>query len=161
MKNEGWTWHPHHDILCEWCYDFTGRVDIIRRTKSPNEIPTRLRLFKFVAGKVPAVSPTASVAVWNADEDWVKANRLCDAAFAVWLEASADTDRGRLYAAWKKAYAKRLEASVACEKANEAWRKAYADSLSALEALHAQECGCQEWNGKEIVFPKQKATAKK
>ena len=53
MKNKGFTWHCHHDILLEWCYDYKGRVEDIKKNKPKHEIKTRLKLFKFVKGKLP------------------------------------------------------------------------------------------------------------
>ena len=32
------------------------------------------------------------------------------------------------------------------------WVEAYKKFMPELEALHKKECGCKEWNGKEIVF---------
>jgi len=128
-KNQGWAWHIHHNILCEWCYDFKRRVKAIKDTKPPNEIPTRLRLFRFVEN-VPVGLQGADAAWWKAVGAWRKAEAAC------W---KAD-------AAWQKAYEAR-------QKADAARRKAYEDALPALEALHVKECGCKEWNGKEFVFP--------
>lgn len=53
MKNQGFTWHCHHDILLEWYYDYKERVKMIKRNKPKHEIKTRLRLFKFIKGKLP------------------------------------------------------------------------------------------------------------
>lgn len=55
----------------------------------------------------------------------------------------ANAECERLYNLWLKA----------CEVNREA-RKAH---MAKMEALHAKECGCKEWNGKEIVFPLRKA----
>ena len=55
-----------------------------------------------------------------------------------------------------KAYGKPMEAHnkvrEAYDKASEACNKALEAHLPEIEALHATECGCKEWNGKEIVF---------
>ena len=135
-KNQGWAWHIHHNILCEWCYDFKRRVKVIKDTKPPNEIPTRLRLFRFVEN-VP-------VGLQGADAAWQKAVGAWQKAYAAWWKADA---------AWQEADAARQKAEAAWRKADTARRKAYEDALPALEALHAKECGCKEWNGKELVFP--------
>ena len=50
-----------------------------------------------------------------------------------------------------------IEAYKALDKAYKAWDKAYKawekswNSKQLIE-LHNKECGCKEWNGKEIVF---------
>ena len=46
----GMYFHCHHDVLCEWVYDYQERVDYIKNHKPKNEIETRLRLFKKVKG---------------------------------------------------------------------------------------------------------------
>ena len=52
-KITGMFWHCHHDILCEWVYDYQERADYIKTKKPENEIETRLRLFKKIKGKLP------------------------------------------------------------------------------------------------------------
>jgi len=42
-----------------------------------------------------------------------------------------------------------FQAAVAAHKA------ALGTHASAIEALHASECGCTEWNGTELVFPQE------
>ena len=49
------------------------------------------------------------------------------------------------------------EYKKACEKWDEAykkWDEAYKKYLPKLQLLHKKECGCLEWNDKEVVFPK-------
>ena len=50
--------------------------------------------------------------------------------------------------AWKKYVEARKKCDEARKKCDEAWKKCDFE----LEALHKKECGCKEWNGKEIVF---------
>ena len=100
-KQLGMYWHCHHDVLCEYVWDYQERVDYIKSNKPKNEIETRLRLFKKVKGKLP--------------KEFVEALKKYDEA--------------------RKKY-------------NKAGKK-YAPQI---EALHKKECGCKEWNGKEIVF---------
>ena len=46
--------------------------------------------------------------------------------------------KGKVPAKWNEALAKLKEADAEC--------------LPELEKLHAEECGCSEWDGKELVF---------
>ena len=57
----------------------------------------------------------------------------------------AQESQQKAYAVWRKAPA-------AQQKAYAAWRKAYVAHYPEIEALHAAECGCKEWNGKKLVF---------
>jgi len=40
MKQSGFFWHVHHDVLMEWCYDYEERVDYIENYKSASERET-------------------------------------------------------------------------------------------------------------------------
>ena len=115
-------WHCHHDNLAEWCYDYQERVDYIKKAKPKNEIETRLKLFKPVKGKLP--------------KEFVEAGKKCDEAGKKYDEAGKKYDK-----AWKKY-------DEAWKKYFEAWRKFKPE----IKRLHSKECGCKEWNGKEIVF---------
>jgi hypothetical protein len=98
----GWYWHVHHDRLVEWCTDYDGRVEYIKAEKPAEEIETRLRLFKPVAGTIP--------------------ERL-QRAYAEWKRADAEWKRAYAYAAaaeWKRAAAERNRAAAKCLPALEA-----------------------------------------
>ena len=127
-KSQGFYWHLHHDKLIEWCYDYQERVDAINQ-KPKNEIETRLRLFKPVKGKLPKKLNEAEKKWVEAEKKWVEARKK-------WVEA-----RKKRYEAWNKWVEAR-------EKLGEASKK----YLPELELLHKKECGCKEWNGKELVF---------
>ena len=151
-KNSGWLWHCFHNQLITPCTDIAKRLRTIDETKPANEIPTRKRLLKRVDVEMP--------------EDIIKAKDVYD-------EAKEALGKAR-EASYKinKAYNKACEATdkKACEatdKAFEAYHKAakayykawdayttLVNNHSFLIALHKKECGCKEWNGKEIVFPK-------
>ena len=122
---KGFYWHCHHDELCEWVYDKKERVDYIKNNKPEHESKTRLKLFKKVKGKLPKE----------------------------YMEALKAWDRAR-----KKAWEAREKNWGAREKnwedAWEAWEDAWEKYKPQVEKLHAKECGCKEWNGKEIVFGK-------
>ena len=59
-----------------------------------------------------------------------------------------------------------LATAMACFKAERTSRSLFQEAVDAhkmalfthaseIEALHAKECGCKEWNGTELVFPQE------
>jgi predicted DsbA family dithiol-disulfide isomerase len=139
MKNKkitGLFWHVHHDVLCEYCYDYQERVDNIRKHKPKHEVEARLRLFRKVKGKLPKKLVEAYDKWYKAREEWYKACEEWNKACEEWYEAYEKWDRA--YEKWGEAYEK--------------WDRAYEKYLPEIEKLHAKECGCREWNGEEIVF---------
>ena len=148
-KEEGFTWHCHHNILMEWCYDYETRVEIIKANKPANEIPTRLRLFKFVKGKLP------KEIIENGRKRKETERKLGEARLK-WGEARRKWHETELNEAWRKY-------DEAWRKYDEAWQelnKSISRHLPELEALHKRECGCKEWNGSEIVFGKKQESAR-
>jgi len=138
MKIKGMFWHCHHDKLCEWVYDYQERVNYIKSEKPKNEIETRLRLFKEVKGKLPA--------------EVVKAWGKLKAAWEKYKAAREKYEEAR-----EEYEAVVVKCNAAWEKYAAAWGKLKAVLLKykpELEELHKTECGCKEWNGKEIVFGK-------
>jgi len=135
-KQSGMYWHCHHDVLCEYVWDYQERVDYIKTEKPKNEIKTRLRLFKKVKGKLPKEFDKARE---KYDETWKK----CDEAWEKHVEARKKYDK-----AWVN-YDEVRKMFVEVRKMFVEARKKYAPQL---ELLHKKECGCKEWNGKEIVF---------
>jgi len=65
-KLTGIYWHCHHDIICEYVYDYQERVDYIKKEKPKNEIKTRLKLFKPVKVKLP--KKDCGCSEWNGKE---------------------------------------------------------------------------------------------
>ena len=126
MKNKqsGFFFNVHHDKLIEWCYSYDERVDYIKARKPKNEIKTRLRLFKPVKD-IKAIPKEYREARKKWEEAWKK------------LEEARKK--------WK-------EAGKKWEEAEEKWEEAEKKCAPQLEKLHKKECGCKEWNGKEIVF---------
>lgn len=120
-------WHIHHDVLVEFTDNIQERIDYIQSDKPKNEIATRLRLMKSVKGKLPKAVTAA--------------NQAADLAWAEYRAVGTDWEENL------RRHAKYLAADGKCRKALEA-------NLPALEALHAKECGCKEWNGKVLIFPK-------
>ena len=126
---KGMFWHCHHDVLCEYVYDYQERIDYIKKCKPKNEIETRLRLFKKVKGKLPKGFVKAREKYAEACEKYDKARKKYDKA-----QEKYDKAREKFVKAWEK-----------YDKA----REKYAPKIKALQK---KECGCKEWNGKVIVF---------
>ena len=129
MNKKGLYWHVHHNILVEWCYDYKERVEAIKGYKPQNEIETRLRLLKPVKGRLPKDLVEAWQKYVEAWRKYVEADQKCD-----------------------EAYQKRVEAYQKYDEARQKCDEALLKHKPLLEKLHAKECGCKEWNGKEIVF---------
>ena len=85
----GLAWHLHHDVLVEWCRDYEGRVDYIKKDKPATEQALRLRLFQMVKGPLPA---TYAAARAKYDAAWAKlsaARAEYDAVWAKYITARA------------------------------------------------------------------------
>ena len=128
----GWYWHVHHDVLCEWCYDYEERVRFVKECKPTGEVETRLRLMQPVRGDLP--------------ERWVKAGAQYAKVYAesekAWAEPALterEIKRGQL--AW-----------IGREKAWEEYKKAQGECMTETEALHRVQCPGCPWDGKTI-FP--------
>ena len=129
LRKQGFSIHCHHNILCEYCYDYDMRVRAIKDTKPKHEIKIRLRLFKLVSEEaikdIPADVQKAYTEYQKADAEWQKVD-----------------------AEWQKTYA-----AYTWQKAYEEWLNAYAGWAQAdKEAFHKKWCGCDEWINGEIVF---------
>jgi len=142
---KGMFWHCHHNILCEYVYDYQERVNYIKKNKPKNEIKTRLKLFKKVKGKLPKEFVEAGKKCDKAREKYIKAEEKCDKAREKYIKAREKYDKAR--EKYDKAWEKYIKAE---EKYNKAWGK----YEPQIEKLHKKECGCKEWNGKELVFKK-------
>lgn len=76
--------HCHHDILCEHCFNYDGRVEYIKKEKPKDEQEIRLRLFKLLPRE----------AIDDLPKELIE-------AYAKWLEAYAKLQE--VYAKWRKA----------------------------------------------------------
>ena len=83
MKNRGWTFLCHHGDLLEYCYDFKGRVDWIKKHKPLDEWPARLAAFRFVKGKLP----DKLLAAWEDYDKYVEARAASRKARIAYLRA--------------------------------------------------------------------------
>ena len=157
MRNKGWTWLCHHEVLLEWCDDYKGRAAYIRREKPAHEVPVRLEWFRFVKCKLPP----EVVQAWAArDKAWA----AYDKAWAAYDKARAAYDKARAaydkaWAACDKAWAACDKALAACDKAwaarDKAWAaydKAVAKHMPEIVSLYRNECPGSPWNGRTL-FP--------
>ena len=140
---KGFFWHVHHRVLLEWCYDYDGRASFISEQKREDQKETRLRLFKPVKGKLP--------------QEVVEAGRVLDKAWHAYDEAGRASDKAwQAYYETQQAYYETQqaynEASQAYNRARQALDEALHKNMSAIEALHREECHDCPWNGKTI-FP--------
>ena len=69
----GWYWHLHHDVLFEFTHDIDERWDYVVSEKSDHELPTRLRLMRPVAGKIPVAWAKADAELNKARYEGYKA----------------------------------------------------------------------------------------
>ena len=125
----GWYWHLHHDVLVEFTHDIDERWDYVVRDKPERELPTRLRLMRPVAGKIPVALDKACSELAKARDELAKAR-------AEWDKANAELAKAR--AEWDKARAE--------------WDKARAEHMPDILALHAVECPGCPWDG-STIFP--------
>jgi len=132
---KGFAFHVHHKELMEWCYDFDGRAQIIKKNKPKNEVKPRLKWMRFVKGKLPNAVIETGTALDRAkvayDKTWAIYNktRACDKAVL-----ALDKARTTYY-----------EVETACYDA-------IYNNKSAIEKLHAKECPDCTWNGNELIF---------
>jgi hypothetical protein len=164
-EREGLAVHVHHNILVEYCYNLDERLAVIDSDKPPNEREVRKRLLALLSPEAIAALPDALVRAWakydrarakydraRAKYDRARAER--DRAYAEYDRAWAERERARAeyyraYAEYDRAWAERERARAEYYRVLRAW------ALDEKMAWHAKWCGCAEWNGKEIVFPKE------
>ena len=157
MKNKGWTFLLHHRLLLEYCHDYKGRVDWIKKYKPVEEQPTRLAAFRFVKGELPDKLLEAWEALKKAGKAYEKAGEARDKAWAVYWMVSATGATGKAWAAYEafdKAWETRKKTWEACQKAGAACQKAYEETYPEILALFRKECPETNWDekNKTLVF---------
>ncbi len=145
----GFALHVHHNILMEWCYDYKERVRAIKQDKPFDEQKTRLRLFKMLSPKALEEFPRGLNKV-RAELSKARAKR--DKTRAKWDKTRSESYKTR--AEWDKACAEWYKACAEWYKACDELDKACAENAEVIIALHSKYCGCKEWNGTKIIFPK-------
>jgi len=154
----GFFWHVHHDRLLEWCYSYNERASYISEQKREDQKETRLRLFKPVKGKLPQEVVEAGRVLDKAWHAYDEAGRASDKAWHAYNRAGRASDKAwQAYYETQQAYYETQqaynEASQAYNRARQALDEALHKNMSAIEALHREECHDCPWNGKTI-FPK-------
>jgi len=143
-NRQGFFWHVHHEILIEWCHSYDERAEYIRTKKSSDEQETRLRLSQPVKGNLPKKVIEARRAYDEAQQALDKATRQ---AYNETLRAFKEARQ-----AYYKAARTCDEAYRAYIEAGQAYDEAISRNMSAIEALHAEECPNCPWNG-HTIFP--------
>jgi len=178
MKTKtGMYWHCHHDKLCEYVYDYDERVEYIKNNKPKHEIEIRLKLFQKIKGKLPRELEDKEIRqkCEEARQKYEKAGQKCKEAWQKCKEARQKYEeawqkyeeaRQKYEEAWQKYEEAWQKCKEAWQKYEEAWQKyeearqkyeeAWQKCVTKLEKLHAKECGCKEWNGKELIFTEEK-----
>jgi hypothetical protein len=133
-KNKGWCWCVHHEVKLEYCTDFAGRVDYIKKYKSAHERPIRLNALRFVKGKLPAKLVKAHAA-------WANAN-------VAYNNASYDPTYDKPYAVAVKAYKAFHKICATRDKACATYDKVYSCCLPQINVLFKKECSDVPWDEK-------------
>ena len=147
-------WHGHHDTLCEFL-DLQERIEVIRREKSDEEIPLRLRLMR------PVRHPERLPSEWRVAElKREEAYQKLEEAYQKRREADLKLEEADLK--WKEAVQKWKEAVQKRQEADLKWEEAYWKHLTEIEALHKVDCqaaieGTCPWNG-ATIFPAEART---
>ena len=165
--------HVHHNVLFEYCYDYKKRVQVIKDCKPAAEQDIRLRLIKMLSKEAIAELPERivkkSIELKETCIKWdkvkiglVQAQIEMDKISAEWDKTYNKLDKAKIEmdkisAERDKACAKLAEARIEVSKVYFEWNKIYAEWKKAdaewnHKSWHKKHCGCQEWNGEEIVF---------
>jgi len=142
MENVGLSIHCHHRALVEYCFNYRGRAEFIKRNKPPSEREIRLRLFKILPAEAIAELPT----------ELIEAGKVWDEAYKVWDDA---------YELRNEVYEIRDEATritgdqvdttldravKILDQANKTWND------TDRKTWHDKWCGCKYWKKGEIDF---------
>ena len=138
MKQAGFFWHVHPNILIDWCFRHQHEeiVENIRRWAvyklSPIDIETWLRLFRPVKGNLPEELVRAAQAL---NEGWEVCGRILD-------EKQQADNPGEDY----------KKASIIYSDAWRVYRGVLEKNKEAIERLHRDECLSCSWEG-HTIFP--------
>ena len=151
MEKEIWYWHIHHDVLVGKLLEpITNRIEYIKSNKPKNEIETRLRLMKPASGVAPALEQYKKIQA----QAWEQYEKIKTQAWEQYKKIKTQ--------AWEQYEKIQTQAWEQYEKiqapALEQYKKIQAQAWEqykkVIEKLHEKQCGCKEWNDKEIVFPR-------
>src|SRR3990167_8525597 len=124
----GMAFHVHHDVLFEYCHNYQERVDYINKEKPEHERKTRIKLFAMLTQEQIAMLP----------KEFVEERQKYDEVSQKYDEVSQK---------YNEAMQKYDEARQKCNEASQKYKP-------QLEEIHKKICGCKEWDGTELVFPK-------
>lgn len=132
-------WHGHHENVCpieELSGTIAVRQEQIQRNKPEHEQAIRLRLLQPCSPQAVALFRQYEAAVVQLFAEYSAA----EAALRAQYSAAVAPLRAQYEAAEAPLWAQ--------------YSAAVATLLQPILDLHRTECGCTEWDGKEIVFPK-------
>src|SRR3990167_6514175 len=138
----GMAFHVHHDVLFEYCHNYQERVDYINKEKPEHERKTRIKLFAMLTQEQIAMLP----------KEFVEERQKYDEVSEKYDEAMKEYDEARqkydeVSQKYNEAMQKYDEARQKCNEASQKYKP-------QLEEIHKKICGCKEWDGTELVFPK-------
>jgi len=147
-----WCWHVHHEALCEVLTEpIEVRLEYVRTSKPPHEVPIRERLMKLVVEPLPTLLVGAGDAYKQA---WVAYKQAGDAYKQVWVAYK------QVWVAYKQVWVAYKQVWVAYKQAGDSYDQAWVAYVQArvaclpeLLALHAIECGCEWTSENGIKFP--------
>ena len=149
MKRGIFYWHVHHSILVEELTEpIKNRIKYIKKHKPEHERETRLRLMKPAKGIGPAYAEYEKIT----DAAWAEYDKITDAAWAEYKKiiGPAEAEYEKITDAALAEYKKiKGLAEAEYKKITDA---AWAEYEKIIEKLHKEQCGCTEWDGREIVF---------
>src|SRR3990167_1160051 len=148
--------HVHHDILFEYCHNYQERVDYINKKKPEHERKTRIKLFAMLTQEQIAMLPKEFVEARQkcneASQKWNEERQKYDEVSQKYNEAMQKYDEARqkydeVSQKYDEVSQKYNEARQKCNEASQKYKP-------QLEEIHKKICGCKEWDGTELVFPK-------
>ena len=143
----GFYWHVHHTVLLEWCYNYGERVRAIMDTKG-KEVETRLKVLKPV--KEPLPRDLMEIG-WEYATEIVRNSDAFQRI--IWLkEIYFKTAHQPYWEMFNKAQKDYIEIKKYFDKTRKRYDEVLLKYAPLLDKLHKKECGCKEWNGKELVF---------
>jgi len=133
MKESGMFWHVHHDLLLEYCHSYKERAEFIKRTKSPHEIPIRIKWFLPVEGKLPKEVVDKAKAFNAAQLQHVRLVNSVQFPSHTTLISIDNTER-------------------ACNNTFLAYKFAIDKHKLELDTLHEKECPGCPWDGEYLYL---------
>jgi hypothetical protein len=150
-------WHVHHDVLVEELTEpIENRIEYIKKHKPKHEIETRLRLLKPASYVQPAWEKYEKIKkqAWMKFRKTVEPARTeCEIIIKQVLKECERMKKEECEIIIKQALDEcaRIEGDARTEY-DRIEKQARIEYEKTIEKIHKEECGCTEWNGKEIIF---------